>query len=73
MLKQPYLLVCSSFICLRQRSVSPDTALAVAEKIDENRIGEISSLLSEKPAGFGLPVDVRRPGNVWLKKNLSKE
>jgi hypothetical protein len=34
-------------------------AVAVVEEIDSNRIREISPLLSEKPAGFGLPISER--------------
>ena len=44
------------------------TALAVVEDIDENRIKEISPLLSEKPAGFGRPITER---NAW--ENLAKK
>jgi len=60
MLRQAYLLtlaallfVSGSFILLQ------DTALAVVEEVDENRIREISLLLSEKPGGFGLTILMR--------------
>ncbi|MFB0553473.1 MAG: heparinase II/III family protein [Phycisphaerae bacterium] len=40
------------------------TALGAAETIDQNRIEYITSLLPEKPAGFGSPITDR---NAWEK------
>ncbi len=43
-------------------------ALTGAE-FDDNRIGQIAALLSEKPAGFGLPVSDRRAWRKLLKND----
>jgi len=48
------------------------TALAAVEEIDENRIREISSLLSEKPAGFGLPIGERSAWDNLAEKDSFK-
>jgi hypothetical protein len=45
------------------------TALAVVEEIDVNCISEISPLLSEKPAGFGLPITERSAWDNLAKKD----
>jgi hypothetical protein len=45
-------------------SLLPQTALGAAETIDQNRIEYITSLLPEKPAGFGSPITDR---NAWEK------
>jgi hypothetical protein len=47
------------------------TALAV-EEIDENRIREISTLLPEKPAGFGLPIGERSAWDALAEKESFK-
>ena len=39
-------------------------ALAAVEKIDQNRIKDITEMLPRKPAGFGLPITER---NAWKK------
>jgi hypothetical protein len=66
---QPYLLTFSVLIFVLSIIMSlQGTALAMVEKIDENRIREISSLLSEKPAGFGQPITER---SAW--ENLEKK
>ena len=48
------------------------TALAAVEEIDENRIREISPLLSEKPAGFGLPIGERSAWDDLAEKDSFK-
>ncbi len=45
-------------------SLLPQTALGAAETIDQNRIEYITSLLPEKPTGFGVPITDR---NAWEK------
>jgi hypothetical protein len=58
-----FLFVCGSVMILQ------GTALAVVTEIDENRIREISPLLSEKPAGFGLPITERSAWDNLAKKD----
>ena len=73
MLKQPYLLTFTALLFISGSVLSlQDTALAVVEKIDENRISEILPLLSEKPAGFGLPVGVRSAWERLAEKESFK-
>jgi len=50
-----------------------DTARAVVGEIDENRIMEISSLLSDKPAGFGLPISERIAWDNLAEKDSFKQ
>ena len=57
-----FLFICSSVMVLQS------TALAVVTEIDENRIREISPMLSAKPAGFGLPITERNAWNELAKK-----
>jgi hypothetical protein len=45
------------------------SALAVVTEIDANRVGEISALLSAKPAGFGRPITARSAWNELAKKD----
>jgi hypothetical protein len=72
-LKQPYLLTCTALLFISGSFLSiQDTALAIVEEIDENRIREISPLLSEKPAGFGLPIDMRSTWNHLAEKDSFK-
>ena len=72
-LRQPSLLTLTALLFVSGIVMYlPSTALAVVEEIDENRIREISPLLSEKPAGFGLSIGER---NAWnnLAQNDSFE
>jgi hypothetical protein len=62
LIRTALLFVCSSVTILQ------GTALAVVTEIDENRIREISPLLSAKPAGFGLPITERNAWNELAKK-----
>jgi hypothetical protein len=63
MFRLPSLLTLTSFLFIFGYVMSlQGTALALVEEIDGNRIREISPLLSEKPAGFGLPIGRR---NAW--------
>jgi hypothetical protein len=39
-------------------------------EVDENRIEQIATLLSEKPAGFGLPISDRR---AWEKLTIAPD
>lgn len=60
MLRQPYLLTLTALLFISGSVMfHQGTALAVVEEIAENRIREITPLLSEKPAGFGLPISKR--------------
>jgi len=62
MFKQPYLPILATLLFVAVNVIFETTALGLIGEIDENRIDEISQLLSEKPAGFGLPIGER---NVW--------
>ena len=64
MFKQPYLLTLAALLFIISNVIFETTALGLVGEIDENRIREISLLLSEKPAGFGLPIGER---NAWDK------
>jgi hypothetical protein len=68
MLKQPYLLTLTTLLIVAVNVIFETTALGLVGEIDENRIQEISLLLSEKPAGFGLPIGHR---DAW--ENLAKK
>jgi hypothetical protein len=69
MLRQPYLFTFASVLFVSSIILSlQETALAVVEKIDDNRIKEILPSLSEKPAGFGLPIGMR---SAW--ENLAEK
>lgn len=48
------------------------TALAGVGEIEENRIREISLLLSDKPAGFGLPIRERKAWEGLAEKDSFK-
>ena len=48
------------------------TALAVVEEIDGSRIRQISPLLSEKPAGFGLPINERSAWDALAQNDSFK-
>jgi hypothetical protein len=56
-------------IVFSNMTILQGTALAVVEKIDENRIKEISPMLSEKPAGFGRPITERSAWDNLAKKD----
>jgi hypothetical protein len=62
--KQSSLFTLTAIIFILGNVISEATALGLVGEIDENRIHEISLLLSEKPAGFGLPIGER---NAWDK------
>jgi len=49
------------------------TAPAAVGEIQEHRIGEISQLLSDKPAGFGLPVSERSAWGELAEKDSFKQ
>lgn len=73
MLRQPYLLTFATLLFVSGVIMSArNTALAVVEKIDENRIRDISPLLSEKPAGFGLPIGMRSAWEGLAEKDSFK-
>jgi len=64
-LKRPSLFTLTALLFVSGSVMSlGSTAMAVVEGIDSNRIREISPLLSEKPAGFGLPISER---SAWMK------
>lgn len=67
MFKQPYLLALTTLCFVAVNVISETTALGLVGEIDENRINDISLLLSEKPVGFGLPITER---SAW--GNLAK-
>jgi len=52
------------FVVLGSMPLFQNVVWAEAEGIDQNRIKDIALLLSEKPAGFGLPITER---NAWRK------
>ena len=50
-------------------TILQSTALGVVEDIDENRIKEISPMLSEKSAGFGQPITDRSAWDNLVKND----
>lgn len=72
MFKQPYLLTLTTLLFVAVNVISETTALGLVGEIDENRIHEISLLLSEKPAGFGLPISERSAWEDLAKKDSFK-
>jgi hypothetical protein len=69
MFKQPYLLTLTTLLFVAVNVITETTALGLVGEIDENRIHEISLLLSEKPAGFGLPIGERSAWEDLAKKD----
>jgi len=62
---------CSMFFSIAAQSIilscsifPQETALGVTDTIDKNRINYITSLLPDKPAGFGSPISDR---NAWKR------
>ncbi len=73
MSRQPCLLTLTALLFVSGLVMSlQGTALAAIEKIDENRIREISPLLREKPAGFGLPIGERSAWDDLAEKDSFK-
>jgi hypothetical protein len=58
-LRQPYLFTLTALLYVSSSVMSGTAALGSAGEIDEKRIREISLMLSDKPAGFGLPISGR--------------
>jgi len=58
-LRKTYLITLTAFLFVSGSVMSETRALGSVGEIDEKRIHEISLMLSEKPAGFGLPIGER--------------
>jgi len=73
MFKQPCLLTLTALLFVSGSMIFlQSTAMAVVKEIDSNRIREISQLLSEKPAGFGLPISERIAWEDLVEKDSFK-
>ena len=73
MSRQPCLLTLTALLFVSGIVMSlQSTALAAVEEIDENRIREITPLLPEKPAGFGLPIGERSAWDDLAEKDSFK-
>ncbi len=65
MAKRPFWITLTTLLIVPAFVISiQSVTLAAVGEVDENRIETIAAQLSEKPAGFGLPVGNRR---VWKK------
>ena len=72
-LRQPCLLAFTALLFVSGSVTSLQcTPLVVVEDIAENRIREISPMLSEKPAGFGLPIGERSAWDDLAEKDSFK-
>ena len=71
-LRKPYLITLTAFLFVSGSVMSETTVLGSVGEIDEKRIHEISMMLSEKPAGFGLPIGERSAWEDLAEKDSFK-
>jgi len=68
-LRQPYLFTLTALLYVSSSVMSGTAALGLVGEIDEKRISEISLILSDKPAGFGLPIGERSAWDDLAEKD----